>query len=32
MTEQTIGQAIELLVVRGGEDRRITVTPRELVA
>jgi S1-C subfamily serine protease len=32
MTEQTIGQQIELLVVRGGEDRRIAVTPRELVA
>ena len=31
MTEETIGREIELVVVRGGEERRIAVTPRELV-
>ena len=31
MTEQTIGHPIELLVVRRGDDRRVTITPRELV-
>jgi S1-C subfamily serine protease len=31
MTEQMIGRRIELVVVRGGEERRMTITPRELV-
>ncbi len=32
MTEQAIGRAVTLTVVRGGEQRRLTITPRELVA
>ena len=31
MTEEMIGRPIELLVVRGGDDRRLTITPQELV-
>lgn len=31
MTEEMIGQPIELIVVRGGEERRMSITPRELV-
>ena len=31
MTEETIGREIALTVVRRGEDRRVTITPRELV-
>ena len=31
MTEDLIGREIELTVVRGGEERRIAITPRELV-
>ena len=31
MTEQMIGRPIELLVVRGGDERRLTITPQELV-
>ena len=30
MTEQMIGRPIELTVVRGGEERRLEITPREL--
>jgi hypothetical protein len=30
MTESMIGRALELTVVRGGEERRLTITPREL--
>jgi S1-C subfamily serine protease len=30
MTEEMIGHAIELVVVRGGEERRLSITPREL--
>lgn len=30
MTEEMIGRAIELTVVRGGEQRRMSITPREL--
>jgi S1-C subfamily serine protease len=30
MTEEMIGQAIELVVVRDGEERRLSITPREL--
>jgi S1-C subfamily serine protease len=30
MTEQMIGRAIELVVVRDGEERRLSITPREL--
>ena len=30
MTEDRIGRPIELTVVRGGEERRLTITPREL--
>ena len=30
MTEEMIGRAIELTVVRGGEERRMSITPREL--
>jgi S1-C subfamily serine protease len=32
MTESMIGRALELTVVRGGEERRLTITPRELAA
>ena len=31
MTEEMIGRPIELIVVRGGEERRMSITPRELV-
>jgi S1-C subfamily serine protease len=31
MTEQMIGREIELKIVRGGDERRLTITPRELV-
>jgi S1-C subfamily serine protease len=31
MTEDMIGCEIELTVVRGGQERRVTITPRELV-
>jgi S1-C subfamily serine protease len=31
MTEEMIGRAVELVVVRGGEERRLSITPRELV-
>jgi S1-C subfamily serine protease len=31
MTEEMIGRRTELVVVRGGEERRMTITPRELV-
>jgi S1-C subfamily serine protease len=31
MTEQMIGRRIELVVVRQGEERRMSITPRELV-
>ena len=31
MTEDMIGREIELVVVRGGEERRVSITPRELV-
>ncbi|HEV7804295.1 MAG TPA: trypsin-like peptidase domain-containing protein [Solirubrobacteraceae bacterium] len=31
MTEEMIGRAIELTVVRAGEERRLSITPRELV-
>jgi len=30
MTEKMIGRAIELVVVRGGQERRMSITPREL--
>jgi serine protease Do len=30
MTEEMIGRAIELVVVRDGEERRLSITPREL--
>lgn len=30
MTEQMIGRPIELTVVRGGDERRMSITPREL--
>lgn len=30
MTEDRIGRPVELTVVRGGEERRLTITPREL--
>jgi S1-C subfamily serine protease len=30
MTEEMIGRAIDLTVVRGGEERRMSITPREL--
>ena len=30
MTEDRIGRPIELTVVRGGEQRRLAITPREL--
>jgi S1-C subfamily serine protease len=30
MTEEMIGRAIELVVVRGGEERRLSIRPREL--
>ena len=30
MTEERIGRPVELTVVRGGEERRLTITPREL--
>jgi len=32
MTEEMIGRRIELIVVRGGEERRMSITPRELRA
>jgi S1-C subfamily serine protease len=32
MTEDRIGRPVELTVVRGGEQRRLTITPRELEA
>jgi serine protease Do len=31
MTSEMIGRAIELTIVRRGEDRRVAITPRELV-
>ncbi|MEY2515363.1 MAG: hypothetical protein QOJ89_2721 [bacterium] len=31
MTEDMIGREIELVVVRGGEERHVSITPRELV-
>ncbi|MEA2137119.1 MAG: hypothetical protein QOG56_269, partial [Solirubrobacteraceae bacterium] len=31
MTEAMIGRAIELTVVRAGEQRRVSITPRELM-
>ncbi len=31
MTEEMIGRSIELLVVRRGDDRHVTITPQELV-
>ncbi|MDX6680839.1 MAG: hypothetical protein QOG94_878 [Solirubrobacteraceae bacterium] len=31
MTEEMIGRAIELTVVRAGEQRRVSITPRELM-
>jgi S1-C subfamily serine protease len=31
MTEEMIGRPIELLVVRSGDERRLSITPRELV-
>jgi S1-C subfamily serine protease len=31
MTEEMIGRPTELVVVRGGEERRMSITPRELV-
>jgi S1-C subfamily serine protease len=31
MTEQLIGREIELTIVRGGDERHLTITPRELV-
>jgi S1-C subfamily serine protease len=30
MTEEMIGRPLELTVVRGGEQRRMSITPREL--
>lgn len=30
MTEAMIGRELELSVVRSGEERRLTITPREL--
>jgi serine protease Do len=32
MSEDAIARAVELVVVRGGEERRLTITPRELTA
>jgi len=31
MTEDTIGRELELLIVRRGDERRVAITPRELV-
>ncbi|HUR84450.1 MAG TPA: trypsin-like peptidase domain-containing protein [Solirubrobacteraceae bacterium] len=31
MTAEMIGRTVELVVVRGGEERRVRITPRELV-
>jgi S1-C subfamily serine protease len=31
MTEEMIGREIELTVVRGGAQRRVAITPQELV-
>jgi len=31
MTEETIGRELELLIVRRGDERRVAITPRELV-